>query len=323
MKIIVTGGSGFIGTALVQSLIESNFDVISLDIAEPKLSSHFLYWKKIDIRNFIDLCDVAIQFQPDYIINLAADLGMHNAPIEMFDTNVLGVENIVKLTNKLNSLKRVIYASSLLVCKNGYIPSSFDDYCPPNVYGESKVLGEKIVKNLSTHRKWVIVRPTSVWGPWFQYSYKKFFKAIKRRYYFQPGFHSPVKPICFVGNATFMMSKILVANENDVNGKYFYLADYPTCTTREWAKTIRNAFGYNDCVPVMPIFLLRLAAYCGDFIAYFGVKDPIFSSFRLTNMLTGAVYPTAELKHIVTDLPYDLSSSVEMTITWMQDQGEL
>ena len=50
-RIIITGGSGFIGTNLCEHLIEKNYDFINLDINPPKISNHYEYWREIDIRN--------------------------------------------------------------------------------------------------------------------------------------------------------------------------------------------------------------------------------------------------------------------------------
>ena len=50
---------------------------------------------------------------------------------------------------------------------------------PPNLYGESKVIGEKLVQESEINCDWVIVRPTSIWGPWFEHS-SDFFKVIDR-----------------------------------------------------------------------------------------------------------------------------------------------
>ena len=66
----------------------------------------------------------------------------------------------------LNELKKIIIASSMLVCELGYSPKNFNDYKPNTLYGESKVLTEKIVKKFKN--SWTIVRPTSIWGPWFE-----------------------------------------------------------------------------------------------------------------------------------------------------------
>ena len=51
MKVLVTGGSGFIGTNMVSLLIEKGFDVVNYDIIKPKLESHLKFWINVDICN--------------------------------------------------------------------------------------------------------------------------------------------------------------------------------------------------------------------------------------------------------------------------------
>ena len=65
MKILITGGSGFIGTNLVSFFIKSH-DVLNIDINEPKIKQHLQYWVNIDINDY-DRLNVAVQdFNPDY-----------------------------------------------------------------------------------------------------------------------------------------------------------------------------------------------------------------------------------------------------------------
>ena len=140
MKLLITGGSGFIGTAAVQWALDKEYNVINFDLLPPKISSHKPFWHLVDIRNYKILTKELVDFQPTHILHLAANTGMDITNISYFDANTTGVANLINATKKLHSLKRIIFASSLLVCKNGYVPHSDVDYCPPNFYGKSKVI---------------------------------------------------------------------------------------------------------------------------------------------------------------------------------------
>ena len=83
----------------------------------------------------------------------------------------------------------------------------------PNLYGESKVIGEKLMRKSEISCDWVIVRPTSIWGPWFEHSYKTFFQVLNRGWYVQPGAEPITKPLGYVGNTVHMMKKILYSEE--------------------------------------------------------------------------------------------------------------
>ena len=144
-KLCITGGSGFIGTTAMSWAI-SKYEVINFDIRPPKLLEHQKYWRYVDIRDARSFTEALIDFQPTHILHLAAMTGMEIRDMSFFDANTKGVENLIQATQKIDSLQRVLFASSLLVCPNGRVPSSDTEYDPPNLYGESKVIGEKEIE---------------------------------------------------------------------------------------------------------------------------------------------------------------------------------
>ena len=54
-KILVTGGSGFIGTNLIDSLEDEKCEILNLDIVSPRNKKHTCYWKYVDICNLDQL----------------------------------------------------------------------------------------------------------------------------------------------------------------------------------------------------------------------------------------------------------------------------
>ena len=110
---------------------------------------------------------------------MAARTDLDGQSLEDYAANIKGVENIVNVINKIESVNKIIFTSSRLVCEIGYNPKDELDYKPSTVYGESKILGEKIVRaSKIKNTDWLIVRPTSLWGPWFGIPYKSFFDII-------------------------------------------------------------------------------------------------------------------------------------------------
>ena len=145
-RILITGGSGFIGTNLIIELLKHTKKIINLDIKKPKYLKHSKFWKNYDINNFKDLKKIINKYSPDFIVNLAAKTDLNGETLDYYQTNTSGAENILKISMKLKKLKRVVFFSTRLVCQIGYVPKNDNDYCPTTIYGESKVLGEKILK---------------------------------------------------------------------------------------------------------------------------------------------------------------------------------
>ena len=316
MNLLITGGSGFIGTNAMEWALNQSYNVLNFDIQQPKNADHLSFWKNVDIRDKISFGDALEKFKPSYILHLASMTGMDIQDISFLDANTVGIENLINICRNVESVKRIVFTSSLLVCENGYIPKSDTDYCPPNLYGESKMSGEKLVRSANLHCEWAIVRPTSIWGPWFDYSYKAFFKTIDRNKYMHIGKEEFQKPASFVGNTTYMLMKILLNDDPEISEKTFYLADYPWYSTKEWANTIQRTLN-SKSINTAPLWILRFVAVIGSGIKKLFNYDPPLTSFRLNNMLTGGVYPVENTMRVVGKLPFNLEEAVFITAQWM------
>lgn len=120
--ILVTGGTGFIGSHLVEKLIDLGYQVIVVDIELQPLSTFSLYKldKKAkllfaDIRNKDKIAWVFKKYQPEYVFHLAAQAIVGSAyelPSEALETNIMGTVNVLEAARKSDFVKGVIVASS-------------------------------------------------------------------------------------------------------------------------------------------------------------------------------------------------------------------
>lgn len=324
MRVIVTGGSGFIGTNLVQYLVARGDDVLNLDIVPPRNLAHEAFWRNVDLCDPDKLREEIHKFSPEAILHMGARTDLDGVSLSVYSANTEGVRNIVAAIQGLRSLKRIIFASSRLVCRIGYQPKNYSDYCPSTIYGESKVIGEQTVRD--AHNiipcPWTIVRPTSIWGPWFDIPYKTFFLTIARGRYFHPGGVSILKSFGFVGNTVHQLHCLLAAAPETVTGRTFYLADYPPIDVTEMANEIQERLGVPPIKYIEPRWL-RLAARVGDMLKILGWHNPPLTSFRLDNLLTPMVHDLEPLKLVAGELPYSMQEGVEITVNWLRQRGEV
>lgn len=121
-RVLVTGGTGFIGSHLVEKLIEMNALILVIDI-ELHPSSYFVVkklqksvnLKLIDIAKRNKIRQIISAFKPDYIFHLAAEAIVDNSyqnPYKTFQTNVMGTVSILEAARTLKSVKGIIVASS-------------------------------------------------------------------------------------------------------------------------------------------------------------------------------------------------------------------
>lgn len=322
MRILVTGGSGFIGTALLVSLLKSGHEVLSLDIEPPQNEAHWGIYKEVDILDADLLKKTMLDFEPTHVVHLAARTDLDGKSLDDYRANTVGVQNVIGALVEQSSVKQAIFASTKLVCFNGYDPKSEEDYCPDTFYGESKVEGERILRNVSSlNCHWCIVRPTSIWGPWFGIPYREFFLTIEKGYYFHPGRVNPPRSFGYVGNCVYQLEKIMSSPVESIHRRTFYLTDYDEFTIRQWANTISTKLKGREAYAV-PEFIIHCAALVGDCLKKIGWKSPPMTSFRLKNMRTDTTgLPIESIKQITGPLPCTMEQGVDETITWLRRCG--
>lgn len=315
-KILITGGSGFIGTNLIENLIQTNqYEILNIDIAKPKIKTHYPFWKKIDLRSLDSLKNAILKFNPNIVIHLAARTDLNGKTIEEYNSNTLGVENLLNGLSQLKSLDIALFASSMYVCEPGYTPNNFEDYCPHTVYGKSKVITENIIKSSKINYTWCIIRPTSIWGPWFGEPYADFFKIVMTKKYFHMGSKSCVKTYGYVENTIFQILSLINADSIMVNNKTFYLGDWPAYNISEWADEIASYMKIK--IPQIPYIFFQFAGLFGDLLKKTGIIFPM-TSFRLKNMTTNNICDLNPIQKITPNLLITRIEGIKRTINWIK-----
>jgi len=173
MKVLVTGGAGFIGSHLVDEALEEGYDVVTIDnLNNGKLENlnKDAKFYKVDIVDIDNLSLVFEKEKPDYVIHLAAQISLRESlknPIYDAEQNILGSINILECCRKFN-VKKVVYASSAAVYGfPKYLP--VDEKHPINPfspYGVSKHTVEHYLQYYHENFEidYIILRYSNVYG---------------------------------------------------------------------------------------------------------------------------------------------------------------
>lgn len=154
MKILITGADGMLGSALCPILREIGHTVYATDISTLDQKDKYL-----DVRSYEQVKESIGKANPDMVMHLAAETDVDKCEVEpdhAFLTNTIGTQNVALVCQK--SEIEMVYISTIGVFY-GDKPepyTEFDEPNPINVYGRSKLEGEKIVNNLL--KRYYIVR---------------------------------------------------------------------------------------------------------------------------------------------------------------------
>jgi GlcNAc-P-P-Und epimerase len=317
MKVLVTGGSGFIGTNVIEALSPSGNIILNYSLHAPLNSEQLQYWQAGDILDPVATAAVFRELQPDWVLHLAArtDCDEDTTVEKGYKVNTQGTQNILDAVRATPSVKRTIITSSQFVCAPGRLPRSDTDYFPETVYGQSKVITEKLTREANLPVCWTIIRPTNIWGPWHMRYRREFWRVVERGFYLHPGRQPVIRCYGYVKNVGHQIQKIFEAPREEVHGKTFYLGDPPT-NLLEWVNGFSRALAGHE-VRVVPRSVMRGLALLGDIPTYVTAKPFLINSSRFRNMTTDYKTPMEPTFALLGANPYSLQDGVLQTVDWL------
>lgn len=229
-KVLITGGAGFIGTALARNLAAKGLEIKIFDL---DFQSHLSLYEKIgnypniervrgSVLDSTALCNAARGC--DYVVHLAAMLGVKRTEakrMECLDINILGTINVLEACLK-EKVEKILFSSSSEVYGevSGAPVKEDSQKHPVSVYGVTKLAGEEYMRAYAERYglKYAITRFFNVYGPGqvAEFVMPRFIKNVLEN---KPpiiyGDGSQIRAFCFVEDAVEGAAKALLSAAGD------------------------------------------------------------------------------------------------------------
>ena len=312
MKILVTGGSGFIGTNLVTDLLKAGHTVSIYDKKKGEVYPDLCI--VADVRDREALTEALRGI--DVVYHLAAEHRDDTRPVSLYyDVNVGGAQNLVYAAEK-NNVKKLIFTSSVAIYGlNTGEPNEESPIKPFNDYSESKYQSEKVFNEWvegDDSRCLVTVRPVVIFGENNRGNVYELLSQIASGKFVMVGNGKNKKSMGYVLNLSSFLTKILKSGP----GRHVYnYADKPDMTVEELVRIASEALGNGPGIKwKIPYPIGLLGGYAFDLLARITGKTYPISSIRIKKFVAHTKVAADRLRETGFVAPYSLAEGLERMI---------
>ena len=311
MKILVAGGSGFVGSRLIPELQSRGHEVRCYDLViNPDFAEITTQGDVRDLAAF-----TAVGCDCDVIVNLAAQHRDDVRPLSLYDSvNVGGAKNTVEVARACG-ISRIVFTSTVAVYGLDAGESvETDPVNPFNEYGRSKLTAEEVFRawQKETGADLTIVRPCVIFGEKNRGNVYTLMRQIHSGKFLSVGDGTNRKSIAYVGNvAAFLADQV----ENSHGYQLFNYADKPDLTTNELVTTIRSALDRHRFQGLrLPLWLGLVGGYTFDALAVL-IRRPLpISSVRIRKFAASTIVATKALEESGFERPFAIDEALRRPV---------
>lgn len=327
MKILVTGGTGFTGKALVKRLLEQGHQVVALDYQEGLKTEELRAWgAEVVIGSVTDKDVVRRCVQGVEVVHhLAAAFRELDVPNSYYrEVNVEGTRNVLEAAGAAG-VRRFIYCSTCGVHGNVDNPPG-DENAPINAadyYQQTKYDAEPVV--LEYHRKGltsVILRPAAIYGPGDPERFYMIFKRVAGGTFPMFGSGKTLYHPLYIDHL--VDAFLLAQEEGKGDGEAYLIADEEYVEIEDLVRRTAKALGVQVRIPHYPLWPLIIAGHvCEKVCKPFHIKPPIFPR-RVDWYRQNRAFDISKARR---DLGYaptiSLDEGLKRTAAWYRAEGYL
>ena len=327
MRILVTGGTGFTGKALVKRLLDDGHQVVALDYKEGLKTEELRQWgAEVVIGSVTDKAVLEKSMQGvELVHHLAAAFRELNVPNSFYDeVNVGGTVNALEAAYR-QGVKKFIYCSTCGVHGNIDHPPGGEEapIHPADYYQSTKYQAEPIVLDyFRKGMKTVILRPAAIYGPGdperFFMIYKRVAKGTFPMFGKGKTFYHPL----YIDNL--IDALLLSMEEGKGDGQAYLIADEEYLEIRDLVKKVGQAMGIEVKINYYPIIPLIIAGHIFEKVCKpFRLTPPIFPR-RVDWYRQNRAFNISKAKRELGYQPrVGIEEGLRLTAEWYKKEGYL
>lgn len=280
MRVLVTGGTGFTGTALVKRLIDEGHSVVALDYKEG-LQSQALrsYGAEIVLGSVTDEAVVDQSMQGvELVFHLAAAFRELNKPDSFYEDVNVGGTRVVLTGARRHGVRKFVYCSTCGVHGNVAHPPANEDapIRPADYYQRTKYEAEPLVLEMNTSEmQTVILRPAAIYGPGDPERFFMIFKRVASGTFPMFGSGRTLYHPLYIDNLT--EAFLLCMKPGVGNGRSYLIADDKYYSIEEIVRAVARALDVDIRIPHYPVTPLVIIGHVAEKLCRpFGITPPIF-----------------------------------------------
>lgn len=311
MKVLIFGGSGFIGTRLVSSLTSEGIAVRIGDSEKSRLFPHI--WTHCDLTDARSLGELAEG--TSVIVNLAAEHRDDVRPLSRYhDVNVNGAIQVCTAAREAG-VQKIIFTSSVAVY--GFHRHAVDEsgpFEPFNEYGKTKLEAESIYRAWAEEdpsRTLVIIRPTVVFGEGNRGNVYNLLRQIASSKFFMVGSGTNFKSMAYVGNVAAFIAHSLALGPGVHVANY---VDGPDMNTRDLVTHINRCLGRSARVRTIPKSAALAGGHLLDAVARISGRTFPISAIRVRKFCETTQFKADRVCEWGFKPPYTLAEGLARTV---------
>jgi 2-alkyl-3-oxoalkanoate reductase len=327
MRILVTGGTGFTGKALVQRLLDQGHEVVALDYKEGLKTQELREWGAEVVLGSVTDKDVVRRAMRgvEVVHHLAAAFREMNVPDTYYhEVNVGGTRNVLE-TALAEGVRKVIYCSTCGVHGNVDHPPAGEDapIKPADYYQRTKWEAEPVVREFNQRGlETVTLRPAAIYGPGDPERFYLIFKRVAKGRFPMFGNGKTYYHPLYIDN---LVDAFILAMENGRgNGEAYLIADEQYLGIEDLVRRVARALEVEVKIPHLPVWPVVAAGHvCEKVCKPFGITPPLFPR-RVDWYRQNRAFKIDKAKR---DLGYapkvDIDEGLRRTAEWYRREGYL